>query len=472
MHFVRSTWSRLFAFLGTLPAWAALLGALLAAPLWALTILPVGVLYELMGRLDAARVGRRETRTPAKPGIRWGAAATTWFVALALIGSASSPRPSPTETRTVAPTPPAQVAAATLPPTPSTPDVTLKPAPTAAPPTFGPLTEVEEVEVQRVIDGDTIEVSIDGQAFPVRYIGMDAPEVSTGDAAIDALAAAATDANARLVAGRTVYLETDTSDRDRFDRLLRHVWLQDGGRWVHVGLELVRLGLAEAKAYPPDIAWQPLLDDAEEQARAAGLGRWAPQPTARPTPVPTPRPTPPIVTVADTVVAGDLDRAVFRGGAGIYTWTTVEFPEAEAILRWDVTAAGGNCHVTWSVDPSAGSPLGDAIGVVAGQNTKGSFRFGTAFQAAVVAFDSTCPKWLATIEGETPPPPPQGFVGGGGSSDCHPSYEGACLRPDASDYDCLGGSGNGPYYTGRVRVVGPDVFDLDADGDGYGCDNS
>lgn len=53
---------------------------------------------------------------------------------------------------------------------------------------------------------------------------------------------------------------------------------------------------------------------------------------------------------------------------------------------------------------------------------------------------------------------------------CHPSYAGACLDPNASDYDCEGGSGNGPKYTGLVRVVGPDVFGLDADGDGYGCE--
>ncbi len=44
---------------------------------------------------------------------------------------------------------------------------------------------------------------------------------------------------------------------------------------------------------------------------------------------------------------------------------------------------------------------------------------------------------------------------------CHPSYQGACLPADVSDVDCAGGSGNGPAYTGRVQVVGPDVFDLD-----------
>jgi hypothetical protein len=44
-----------------------------------------------------------------------------------------------------------------------------------------------------------------------------------------------------------------------------------------------------------------------------------------------------------------------------------------------------------------------------------------------------------------------------------------CLPP-ASDYDCLGGSGDGPEYTGRVTVTGSDPYGLDADGDGVGCE--
>jgi hypothetical protein len=59
-----------------------------------------------------------------------------------------------------------------------------------------------------------------------------------------------------------------------------------------------------------------------------------------------------------------------------------------------------------------------------------------------------------------PPPPPQ--------SDCHPSYD-PCVAI-VSDVDCAGGSGDGPVYTGRVNVIGPDEYDLDREGDGVGCE--
>ena len=57
-----------------------------------------------------------------------------------------------------------------------------------------------------------------------------------------------------------------------------------------------------------------------------------------------------------------------------------------------------------------------------------------------------------------------------GSEECDPNYAGACLDPNSSDYDCEGGSGDGPDYTGMVEVVGDDPYDLDRDGDGIACD--
>jgi resuscitation-promoting factor RpfB len=55
-------------------------------------------------------------------------------------------------------------------------------------------------------------------------------------------------------------------------------------------------------------------------------------------------------------------------------------------------------------------------------------------------------------------------------SNCDPNYSGACV-PIASDVDCASGSGNGPaYVSGPVYVTGTDIYDLDRDGDGVGCE--
>lgn len=55
-------------------------------------------------------------------------------------------------------------------------------------------------------------------------------------------------------------------------------------------------------------------------------------------------------------------------------------------------------------------------------------------------------------------------------SNCDPNYSGACV-PIASDVDCAGGSGNGPAYVqGPVTVIGNDIYGLDRDGNGTGCE--
>lgn len=65
-------------------------------------------------------------------------------------------------------------------------------------------------------------------------------------------------------------------------------------------------------------------------------------------------------------------------------------------------------------------------------------------------------------------PQPQSASNAGAG--CDPNYSGACV-PIASDVDCAGGSGNGPAYVrGPVTVIGSDIYDLDRDGDGIGCE--
>jgi micrococcal nuclease len=125
--------------------------------------------------------------------------------------------------------------------------------------------------VTRIIDGDTIEVDLAGQTYRVRYIGIECPEA--GQYGYEQ----ATEANRQLVEGKTVRLEKDVSDTDRYGRLLRYVYVGD----VFVNAELVRRGFATAWTYPPDVAYSELLVQLESQARAAGVGLWAaPTPSA------------------------------------------------------------------------------------------------------------------------------------------------------------------------------------------------
>ncbi len=119
--------------------------------------------------------------------------------------------------------------------------------------------------VIQVIDGDTIVIE---GGYRVRYIGIDTPEIHPQR---EAYGMKALQANRELVEGKIVRLEQDVSQTDRYGRLLRYVYV-DG---IFVNAELVRLGLAEAKAYPPDIKHQEDLEELEAEARQAGRGIWA-----------------------------------------------------------------------------------------------------------------------------------------------------------------------------------------------------
>jgi len=123
----------------------------------------------------------------------------------------------------------------------------------------------ETATVIQVIDGDTI--IIEGN-YRVRYIGIDTPEIYPIQ---EAYAIEAWQLNRELVEGKEVRLERDVSETDKYGRLLRYVYVGD----IFVNAELVRLGLAEAKAYPPDVKYQDYLEKLESAARKAGIGIWA-----------------------------------------------------------------------------------------------------------------------------------------------------------------------------------------------------
>jgi len=124
--------------------------------------------------------------------------------------------------------------------------------------------------VTRVIDGDTIEVNIDGTIYKVRYIGIDTPELDDERPEFRTLAQEATRLNRQLVEGKTVRLEKDISKTDKYERLLRYVYVDD----IFVNAELVRRGLAWAKTYEPDTKYQGILEKAEAEARQDKTGIW------------------------------------------------------------------------------------------------------------------------------------------------------------------------------------------------------
>jgi micrococcal nuclease len=122
----------------------------------------------------------------------------------------------------------------------------------------------EQGLVTHIVDGDTIDVLIDGQEFRVRYIGVNTPERD------EPCYADATDANAALVRGQSVTLVKDVRETDVYDRLLRYIYVGD----VFVNAALVEAGYAESVHYPPDTAHAAEFDQLAAQARADQRGCW------------------------------------------------------------------------------------------------------------------------------------------------------------------------------------------------------
>jgi micrococcal nuclease len=136
-----------------------------------------------------------------------------------------------------------------------------------------------------VVDGDTIKVAIGGVVYRLRYIGIDTPETVDPSRPVQWMGPEASAANKALVAGHEVVLEKDVSEVDRYGRLLRYVWLHDGDSWLMVNYELVRRGFAHSATYPPDVRYQELFLAAEQEARDAEQGLWAPTAGESPAPV-------------------------------------------------------------------------------------------------------------------------------------------------------------------------------------------
>lgn len=124
--------------------------------------------------------------------------------------------------------------------------------------------------VVRVVDGDTIHVQLGERVEKVRYIGVNTPEVHHPTKGEEPGGREAAEVNRSLVQGKTVRLEIDVRERDRYGRLLAYVWVGD----VMINAELVRLGYAQVMTIPPNVRYQEMLLKLQREAREAGRGLW------------------------------------------------------------------------------------------------------------------------------------------------------------------------------------------------------
>jgi endonuclease YncB( thermonuclease family) len=176
----------------------------------------------------------------------------------------------PAPTNTIQPTP-----APTATPQPAlspTPVPTPTAIPTSTPTEVNPAAASQaEALVVNVVDGDTIDVLINGQEYRVRYIGVDTPETVHPTRGEEPYGREASEYNKSLVQGQTVSLEKDVSETDQFGRLLRYVWLADG---TMVNALLVAGGYAQVSTFPPDVKHADDFLELERAARQDGLGLW------------------------------------------------------------------------------------------------------------------------------------------------------------------------------------------------------
>jgi micrococcal nuclease len=124
--------------------------------------------------------------------------------------------------------------------------------------------------VAHVVDGDTIDVELNGRTVRVRYIGVNTPETTHPTKGQEPCGPEAAEANRTLVEGQTVRLELDVQQRDRDQRLLAYVYVGN----IMINAELVRQGYAQVATFPPNVRYADHFQQLQQDAHAAGSGCW------------------------------------------------------------------------------------------------------------------------------------------------------------------------------------------------------
>jgi micrococcal nuclease len=141
--------------------------------------------------------------------------------------------------------------------------------PTMPPGVQGPFT------VTKVVDGDTIWVDNNGQRMKIRMIGLDTPESVDPRQPVQCFALEASAQAKTILAGQSVYLETDPSQDsvDRYGRTLAYVWTTSGRL---INLDMIADGYGHEYTYYLPYRYQQVFRAAEDDAQAQERGLWSP----------------------------------------------------------------------------------------------------------------------------------------------------------------------------------------------------
>jgi micrococcal nuclease len=128
--------------------------------------------------------------------------------------------------------------------------------------------------VVKVVDGDTIDVSINGQTERVRMIGINTPESVDPRRVIQCFGVEASSRAKKLLSNQTVGLEMDPTqgDTDQYGRLLRYVWFSDGRMF---NLQMLAEGFANEFTFNIPYKYQKLFKTTARAADFAGVGLWS-----------------------------------------------------------------------------------------------------------------------------------------------------------------------------------------------------
>lgn len=132
----------------------------------------------------------------------------------------------------------------------------------------------EIAEVLRIIDGDTIEVSLSGKKETIRLIGIDSLEVLDERKPVQCFGKEASNKAKEVLTGKTITLESDPTqgDRDKYGRLLRYVFLND----LNFNKLMISEGYAHEYTYQNNpYNYQLEFIATERSARERKKGLWA-----------------------------------------------------------------------------------------------------------------------------------------------------------------------------------------------------